>query len=217
MTLSTIGGTALSFAGGIHFELTAPHHEVTPAPARRRAWATPLRRGLGLRNLVHELLVDAHGVWAWAPGDSFSAASRHASVQRWIETNAGCDAHLWLASDLMRSAEGIDSSVHQSDTALRSNARRALVERHGETAATWPLATWKNKVTLGVLALAGIDLESLREQALLHGVRLQSVMPWWHHAFVEAKRCVNALNHVARAQVCVVEGQQIAWVVASHG
>ena len=88
---------------------------------------------------------------------------------------------------------------------------------HGDAAASWPLATWRNDVSLGVVALAGIDLDALRRHGAQSDVRIRSVAPWWHHAFVEARRCVPNLVQAPRAQVCVVEGRSAAWIALSHG
>lgn len=58
-----------------------------------------------------------------------------------------------------------------------------------------------------------LDLKTLGEV----DVRTRSVAPWWQHAFLEAKRCVHALNRAARARVCVVEGIHTTWVASEHG
>lgn len=217
MTLSMNGRAALSFAGGLRFDLSTAGVEPPPVVARRHAWTKPLRKSLGLRGPVHALLVDAHGVWAWSPHDSYAAASRHGGVPGWIESHAGCDMRLWVSSDLMHSLHPAGATIHQGEQTLRHQARQELVARHGDGASAWPLATWKSDAALGVFALSGIDLEQLRTHALRHDVRMQSVIPWWHHAFLEAKRCVGALSHIDSGRVCVVEGRQIAWIATSHG
>ena len=175
-----------------------------------------LRHGLRRRGPVHALLADGQGVWAWSPADPHAAATRHASVQEWIKTHPGCDIGLWVSGQLVHSLERNPVSVPQDDEALRSNARRELVDRHGNGAADWALATWKNDVARGVCAHAGIDLGKLNQHAREHGVRMQSVVPRWFHAFQEARRCVDALNHAVNTHVCVVEGRQIAWIVTAR-
>lgn len=217
MTISMNGRAALSLVGGIRFDLSTGGMERHPVSPRRYGWAKPLRQGLGLRGPVHALLVDADGVWAWSPHDSYAAASRHGSVPNWIELHEGSDMRLWVSSDLMHSLHPVGATIHQDEQVLRNHARRELVARHGDGATAWPLATWKSDAALGVFALSGIDLEQLRNHALQHDVRMQSVIPWWYHAFVEAKRCVGALGQVDHGRVCVVEGRQIAWIITGRG
>ena len=218
------------------FDLTLSRYE-PPAlamTAERGLWKLPLRRALGLARPVHALLADAHGVWAWEPRDCHAGATRHASVSAWLARHPGCDLRLWVGGELARSvvpgggarhgeaddASGIDKLGDPSpDTApaLRARARRELVQRHGAVAQHWPLATWHTRIGLGVCALSGIDLPALTLQARHDQVRIRAVVPWWYHAFSQAARCVNALNHAPAATVCVVEGRQLAWISTTHG
>ena len=216
MTLSLTGRIPLAPTRGLQFDAASEPHAGRSAE-RKRGWIRPLRRSLGLRGAAHALLVDRDGVWAWAPRDSHAAATRHASVQQWIEEHPGCDMRLWASGELVRSLRPAHVSLMDNDELLRSRAQRELIETHGEEAAGWALTTWKNEIAIGACALTGIDLKALGIHALRHGVRVQSVVPWWYHAFLEAKRCVSALNGMMSARVCVVEGRQIAWAETSGG
>jgi hypothetical protein len=166
---------------------------------------------------VHSLLADAQGVWAWAPHDRHAAAMRHRSMTDWMRANPDSDVRLWVSGELVRSLRCDAPASHANDANLRAHAWLELIERHGECAANWPVATWRNGTTVGACALDGIDIEALHRLALRHRVRVRSVVPWWYHAFQEARRCVNALTHLMRAQVCVVEGRQMAWIDTSAG
>jgi hypothetical protein len=177
----------------------------------------PMRKRLGLRGPAHALLADAHGVWAWAPGDCYAAATRHASLREWMRGQSGCDMQLWVSGDLMHDLDDLSALPSGDDSTLRSHARQALVARHGDAAAGWPLATWQNTASLGVVALSGVDLDAARGHASQFDVRIRSVAPWWHHAFMEARQCVPALMRAAAARVCVVEGRHAAWIETAHG
>ena len=215
--LSLTDAPLLSMAGDIRFDVVvadnALRHKVKPF----RGWSRQLRQGLGLRGPAHALLADARGVWAWAPGDCYAAATRHGGVREWMRAHAGTDVRLWVSAELTQSIEDVAGLSRRDDAGLRSHARQAFVDRHGDEAATWPLATWRNDVSLGVVALAGIDLDALRRHGAQSDVRIRSVEPWWHHAFLEARRCVPGLVRAASAQVCVVEGRAAAWIALSHG
>lgn len=170
-----------------------------------------------MRRPTHLLLANSDGAWAWNPQDSLASAAHHDSVHNWVRTHPGCDLRLWVSGQLVRSLSPLRSQPTASDEALRVDARRELVGSHGARADEWALATWANHVASGVSALSGIDLQALRGHAAQHGVRIQSVVPWWYHAFGEAKRCVGALNRRARAQVGVVEGSQVVWATTENG
>lgn len=217
MFLSLTGRAPLPFSKALRFDTAVPGLSVAQLTERRSTWQSSLRHGLGLRSPVHALLADADGIWAWAPGDAHAAATRHTSANAWFEAHPGCDVRLWVAAQLTCSPDRHRDSADHDEEALRSRARRDLIERHGHVAAAWALATWKNDAARGVCALAGIDLSALNQEASRHGVRVHSVVPWWYHAFLAAKRCVNALNHAEQGQVCVVEGAQIAWVSTARG
>lgn len=217
MTFSTTGRFALPFPKNLRFDGVLPGLPTPRFAERRDAWTLPLRRSLGLRAPVHAVLADSNGAWAWNPRDPHSAAKRYASVQDWIKRHPGCDVRLWVSGQLVRSLARDQAAADQDDEALRSNAKREFIARHGDAAAGWALATWRNEAALGVCALSGIDLPALNEHAGKHAVRMQSVVPWWYHAFQEARRCVSALGQVETAHVCVVEGQQIAWISAARG
>ncbi len=214
--LSLNDAPLLSMAGDIRFDVV-----VADALKRRvkpfRGWSRELSHGLGLRGPAHALLADAHGVWAWAPGDRYAAAKRHGSVREWMRAHAGTDVRLWVSAEFTQSIEDIASLSPRDDAGMRSHARQAFVDRHGDEAATWPLATWQNDVSRGVVALAGIDLDALRRHGAQNDVRIRSVEPWWHHALLEAKRCVPALAHAANAHLCVVEGRAAAWITLARG
>lgn len=208
----------LSMAGDIRFDVVVPDHAGQRAKSKPfRGWSRQLRHGLGLRGPAHALLADAHGVWAWAPGDSYAAATRHGGVREWMRAHAGTDVRLWVSGELTQSIEDVAALPRRDDAVLRTHARQALVDRHGDAAAAWPLATWRNHVALGVVALTGIDLEALRRHGAQADVRIRSVEPWWHHAFLEAKRCVPNLTRALDARVCVVEGRSAAWIALSNG
>ncbi len=214
--LSLNDAPLLSMAGDIRFDVVvadALKRQVRPF----RGWSRELSQGLGLRGAAHALLADAHGVWAWAPGNRYAAAKRHGSVREWMRAHAGTDVRLWVSAEFTQSIEDVASLSPRDDAGLRSHARQAFVDQHGHEAATWPLATWHNDVARGVVALAGIDLDALRRHGAQHGVRIRSVEPWWHHAFLEAKRCVPALVQSANAHVCVVEGRAAAWITLARG
>lgn len=212
MFLSLTGRAPLPFSKALRFDTAAPDLSTARFAEQRGTWPSSLRHGLRLRSPMHALLADATGVWAWAPGDAHAAATRHASAQDWFAAHPGRDVRLWVAAQLTCSPDRHRDSAQHDDEALRLSARQNLIERHGHVAAAWALATWKTDAARGVCALAGIDLGALNREAGRHGVRVQSVVPWWYHAFLAAKRCVNALNHAEHGQVCVVEGAQVAWV-----
>lgn len=216
LLFSLYGRLALPFTRVLHFDGAVPAMRIVAhvAPQQR---ATPKRNRASLAPSVHALLVDASGAWSWESGDCHAAATRHASVHDWMEEHPGCDVRLWVAGELLRSL-GDASSAHMADDGeLRSQARRTLVERHGERATQWALATWRSELAGGVCALAGIDFEALTRHAQRHGVRMRSVVPWWYHAFLEARRCVVSLVEANDANVCIVEGQQIAWLTTAAG
>ena len=219
MFLSLTRRAPLPFPKALRFDTAVTGASDSPVEEPGSTWPSPLRYGLGLglRSPVHALLADAEGVWAWEPDDAHAAATRHASVKAWFETHPGCDARLWVAAQLTRSPDRAHASAHHDEAALRSRARREFVERHGHVAAAWAVATWKNDAARGVCALAGIDLNVMNQDAGRHGVRVQSVVPWWYHAFLAAKRCVNALNQAEQGHVCVVEGAQVAWITTARG
>lgn len=200
-----------------HFVASKPSAQITAVPVKKSNWAHLWRHSPRTRGPVHALLADAQGVWAWSPRDPHAEATRHASVQAWITTHPGCDLGLWVSGQLVCSLPRTAASALQDDETVRSNARRELVELHGAGAASWALATWKNDAARGVCALAGINLAELNLLAREHGVQIQSVVPWWYHAFQEARRCVDALNHAVAGHVCVVEGRQIAWITTTRG
>ena len=217
MTLSTTGRAALPFPRSLRFDGVLPGLRAPRISERQDTWALSLRRSLGLRVPMHAVLADSNGAWAWNPRNAHSAATRYASVQDWINRHPGCDLRLWVSGQLVRSLASEHAAGKQDAEALRSIAKREFVARHGDAAARWPLATWRNEAALGVCALVGVDLPALNEHAAKHAVRMQSVVPWWYHAFQEARRCVSALGQVQTAYVCVVEGQQIAWISAARG
>ncbi|MBC8057150.1 MAG: hypothetical protein H7Y61_11295, partial [Rhizobiales bacterium] len=143
-------------------------------------------------------------MWAWTPGQWQAAATRHADLHDWIERHPFCDVRLWVSGELLRSVDsGACPARHDFETAPDS-ARDELVRRYGDAAANWALTAWTSDVAQGACALAGIDLAALTRHAHEHHVRLRSVVPWWFHAFSQAKRCVNALTASEHADVCVV-------------
>ena len=214
--LSLYGRLALPFARVLRFDATAPAMRAVAAVVPR-PWSAPLRQRAALVPCVHALLLDAEGAWSWEPEDCHAAAVRHAGVHEWIEEHPGRDLRLWVSGQLLQSLGSVASASGGDDESLRSNARHALVQRHGERATQWALATWKNDLAAGVCALAGVDLDVLARHAQRHGVRMRSVVPWWYHAFLEAGRCVDALAEAESANVCIVEGRQIAWVTSTRG
>ena len=213
------------------FDSHAPATQSALAPQAttgRGAWKLPLRRALGLTRPVHALLADAHGVWAWEPRDCHAPATRHASISAWMARHPGCDLRLWVSAELARSLvpasavahAGPDLNVDQNAVNapdLRVRARHELVRRYGAAAQSWALATWYTARGLGVCALSGIDLAALTRAAHAADVRIRAVVPWWYHAFSQATHCVSAIHQAPMAQVCVVEGQQVAWVSATYG
>ncbi len=207
----------LSMAGDIRFDVVVPDPVASREVRPLRALAHRLRRRAGLRGPAHALLADAHGVWAWSPGDSYAAASRHANLREWMRLHPGSDVRLWVSGDLTRGIEDVALPARRDDAGLRSHARQALVDQHGDAAASWPLATWRNQGSHGAIALAGIDLDALRRHGQERDVRIRSVAPWWHHAFLEARRCVAALARAPSAHVFVVEGTSAAQITLSGG
>lgn len=223
--LSTLANASPARAPSLRFDLAGPHIDIERQVSALRAWAGPLRawaraphRSQSHRGLAHAVLADATGVWAWAPADRYAAATRHADVRDWMRAHPRTDMRLWISGDLMHGLDDPATPAPRDDAQLRSQARQAFVARHGRAAATWPLVTWRNDNAVpGVLALAGLDLEAVCHQGLQYGVHVTSVVPWWHHAFVEARRCVPRLDSATTAQVCVVEGLQAVWIVAETG
>lgn len=217
MKFSSGAVATFSVADGIRFDQVLPGLGLGRSSNPLRILGRPLRRGLGMRGPAHALLADAHGAWAWAPGDCYAAATRYGGVRDWMRTHAGSDMRLWVSGDLMHSLDDIASLPAAVDGLLDTHVRRELVARHGDAAAAWPLAGWQDSAFQGVVALSGVDLDTLRGHGLLHRVRILSVMPWWHHAFVEARRCVPKLDRAAAARVCVVEGRQVMWITTARG
>ena len=217
MTLSLTRHSQPPVPRDFHFVPATPGPQIGPVQVRKSKWTNPWRRGGRVRGPVHALLADGQGVWAWSPGDPHAEATRHESVQEWITSHPGCDIGLWVSGQLVHSLERNATSAPQNDEALRLNARREFVDRHGDGAADWALATWKTDVARGVCALGGIDLVKLNQHAREHGVQMQSVIPWWYHAFQEARQCVDALNYAPNGHVCVVEGRQVAWITTTSG
>jgi hypothetical protein len=217
VVMSLTERAVLPFAKALGLDVGVPGAEAARVNDRSRSRSAAQQRSLSLRPLVHAVLADADGAWAWSPDDPHAAATRHASVQSWIEEHPGRQLRLWVSGSLVRSLERGSGCDHADDVALRAYARRAFVERHGDDAGLWALATWRNNAALGVCALAGIDLGMLSQHARRHDVRMQSVVPWWYHAFQEARRCVHALNHAAHGLVGVVEGRQLVWIATTKG
>jgi len=215
--LSLNDAPLLSMAGDIRFDVVVPDISLQRNVKPFRGWSRQLRQGLGLRGAAHALLADARGAWAWQPGDCYAAATRHSGVREWMRSHSGTDVRLWVSAELTQSIEDVAVLPNRDDAGLRTHARQAFVDRHGDAAATWPLATWRNDVSRGVVALTGIDLDALRRQSEQNDVRIRSVEPWWHHAYLEAKRCVPGLAHAKSAHVCVVEGRAAAWIALSSG
>ena len=215
--LSLFGRTMLTISKAFHFDAVAPARHLVRAVTARSTAQPAAHHRPGSRTPTHALLADAQGVWAWSPRDSHAAATRHATMEDWMSTHPGCDLRLWVAGQFIHSLERTSEPTLEDDETLHSRARCNLVEQHGPSAAKWTLATWKNDTARGVCALAGIDLAALTEHGRRHGVRVRSVVPWWYHAFQEAKRCVNALNDAPSGNVCVVEGRQIAWISTTCG
>lgn len=186
-------------------------------PQRESAGQFPWRHALGQRRPVHALLADSSGAWSWGPDDAHAAATRHASLPAWFKANPGCDMRLWLSAELTRSLDHHHASAHRDDETLRSSAHREFIERHSPAAAAWALTTRTSDAGRGVRALAGTDLNVVNREAGWHDVRVRSVVPWWYHASLVARRCVNALNQADRGHVCVVEGREIAWITTVRG
>ncbi|MBC7942811.1 MAG: hypothetical protein H7Z19_24165, partial [Chitinophagaceae bacterium] len=146
-----------------------------------------------------------------------AAATRHAGLHQWIVCNPGCDLRLWVSGELLRDVGCDAGSTPQPEENLQLAARDELTRRYGADATGWALTLWKSEVAQGACALAGIDLAGLTLHARAHQVRIRSVVPWWYHAFLQAKQCVNGLNAAERASVCVVEGRQVVWVSMVRG
>lgn len=215
--LSLFDHPMLPFSRAHPVDLVAPARHVARAVTARIAALPASRHRVRLKAETHALLADAHGVWSWSPQDSHAPAMRHSSVEDWIANHPGCDMRLWVAGQLVYSLAQASTATFEDDETLHSRARCGLVDEHGSDAAKWALATWRNDAARGVCALAGIDLPALTEHGRLHGVRMRSVVPWWYHAFQEAKRCVPSLNHAPHGSVCVVEGRQMAWISTVDG
>jgi hypothetical protein len=176
-----------------------------------------LHRHGGLEQAEHAVLVDAQGAWAWNPLDSHAAAQRHHSLASWVEKNPNTQLRVFASGPLVHSVCHSPEDAALDETTARGQARQKLIASHGEVALNWPLASWGGSVARGVCALAGINLKALARHAGRHAVKVKSVEPWWHHAFEESKRCVSELERAQRSHVCVVEGQQIAWITAERG
>ena len=195
MAISLYGQLAWPLARVLRFDATAQSARTIAVDSQPRA----LAQRTALRPSAHSLLVDSDGVWSWEPGDAHAAATRHRDVRKWIDEHPGCDMRLWVAGNLLQSLGSAQSTSEADESELRSTARSALLQRHGEHASEWALAAWKSEVAVGICALTGIDLGNLTGYAKQLGVRVRSVVPWWYHAFLEAKRCVAAL---AKATTC---------------
>jgi hypothetical protein len=217
LAISFTAQSAFAFSGSGSPELRAaqrPVDQLLKPPANAVARVPARLRRVTAR---HAVLVDANGLWAWNPHDAHAGATRHASLPCWVEKNPNSEMQVLVSAPLVRSVCQLTGNPLESDAAARERARRALIEVHGHIASSWPLAVWASSMARGVCALAGIDLTALRRHALRHDVEVQSIAPWWHHAFEEAKRCVSALNQAKQSYVCVVEGVQIAWISCSGG
>ncbi len=216
MKTSPPPSAALSLGLGIRFDPALPGILAEHPLPRLGRLGRSLRRRLASPP-VHALLADARGVWAWAPGDCYAPATYHGELQDWIRAHAGCEMKLWVADALTQDLEDADTARLGDDRSLRRHARDAFVTRHGAAAAAWPLATWQDSAIPGAIALSGIDLAALERHGQRHGVRIRAVAPWWHHAYVEARRCVPGLARMASARVGVVQGRYTTWISVSGG
>lgn len=207
--------TNLPLAGYFGFEYTrAPK----PRALRKlRNWMQELPRSVGLRRSAQAVFVDAQGVWSWAVGDSLTPAARLDSMGSWFARNPGSDVTVWTSAQLLQNFEAEAATAELADGDFESRVREQFVSRHGSHAQQWPTATWQTRAGRGASALAGMDLSVLWSEAEQHDVQVQAVTPWWYHAYKTALQCVSSLRSSGNAAVCIVEGDQIAWIACSHG
>ena len=132
MTLSLTLRPSVPICGDFHFVAAMPGAQSGPIPVRASKWANPWRHEQPVRGPAHALLADGQGVWAWSPSDPHAEATRHASLHEWIATHPGCDMGLWVSGQLVHNLERDAVSAPLDDAAMRLNARRELVDRHGD-------------------------------------------------------------------------------------
>jgi hypothetical protein len=218
LALSLTPQPPLAMSGLMRLADAKASQERPSRPTKPTAAALPWTdRRAGQRPIEHAVVLDAQGIWAWNPRDPHAAAQRHESLARWVEKNPHSHLRVFVSGLLVHSVCHSDELSEVDEATARGQARQKLIESHGHVASNWPLAAWGNSVARGVCALAGINLKALTRHASRHEVTVKSVEPWWHHAFEESKRCVSALKSTRCGHVCVVEGQQIAWITSVNG
>ncbi len=212
-SMANLAGTPL--AGHFGFE-QASARRARPLNAARQ-WLRGLPRSVGLRRLSQSVFIDASGVWSWAAGDALTPAARVDSMDEWFARHPGTNLAIWTSAQLLRNLDCDIATSLIDDAAFDKHVRQQLLMRHGDSARLWPTATWRTRSGRGACALSGLDLPAVWRQAQRHDVRVQSIIPWWYHAYKTALQCVSTLRDAPHAAVCVVEAEQIAWIACSNG
>jgi len=212
-SMANLAGTPL--AGHFGFE-HANARKTRPLHAARH-WLRALPQSVGLRRSSQSVFIDAKGVWSWAAGDALTPAARVDSMEEWFVRHPGTNLAIWTSAQLLRNLDCDATTSLIDDAAFDKHVRQQLLNRHGDSARQWPTATWRTRSGRGACALAGLDLPAVWRQAQQHDVRVQSIIPWWYHAYKTALQCVGSLRDAPNAAVCIVEAEQIAWIACSNG
>jgi len=176
--------------------------ERTPArPISRRApWPAWMR----WPRPAHTVLVDATGLWVWPAGGG--SAQRQESLAAWLSAHPGERLRVRVGTELLRHLViGDDAPPLPDDASRAAYARHQFVHHHGSAAQDWPLALWSYGAEHGAVALQGLDLASLRAEALRQRVRWLDLRPWWACMRADAALRVPELHRLPEAGLVVVE------------
>jgi hypothetical protein len=215
LTTSMVNLAGTPLAGHFGFEHASARK--TRALHAARHWLRALPRSVGLRRPQQSVFIDAKGVWSWAAGDALTPATRVDNMDEWFARHPGTNLAIWTSAQLLHNLGCDAATARIDDAAFDRHARQQLLMRHGEDARQWPTAMWRTRSGRGVCALAGLDLPAVWRQAQRHDVRVQSIIPWWYHAYKTALQCVGSLRDAPSAAVCIVEADQVAWIACSNG
>ena len=215
MTISMANLAGVPLAGHFGFENISARRTRSLQAARH--WLRELPRSVGLRRSAQSVFIDAKGVWSWPAGDALTPAARVDSMDEWFSRHPGTNLAIWTSAQLLHNLDCDATTALIDDATFDKHVRQQLLNRHGDCAAKWPTATWRTRSGRGACALVGLDLPAVWRQAQQHDVRVQSIIPWWYHAYKTALQCVSSLRESRNAAVCVVEAEQVAWIACSNG
>lgn len=157
---------------------------------------------------VHDLLLQRDALWQ--------------GERRWPGFEAWCAEHprrrcrLWVSAALLHELVCDPALPLRDDAAALAWARPLLQHYHGEAAAGWPLAAWRQGRQRGVSALHGLGLQPLQACAASAHVRLLGISPWWSLQLQQALARHRALR-AAQARLVVEEGGLLALLDLRRG